>query len=217
MLVRDLVPYAALLCCYEPRPHDPRRCGLNSCPSYTPMPYTILPHFANFPPVKSTVLPCNCIGLRSSLEFGCGPPSCGLGATVGWEGRQKFFPGLRRTLHFAAIGAKGPHWNLTMWCRTLVRGGGDLFSTASGPVSTVLRRSGGSILVLVRDLALYAALLCCYEPCPHDSRRCGLTSCPSHTPMPCAILPQFANFPPVKSTVLPCNCLLYTSPSPRDA
>ena len=82
---------------------------------------------------------------------------------------------------------KAPHWNLTVWCRTCARGGGDLFSTASGPVSTVLRCSGGSILVLVRDLALYAALLCCCGPRPHDPRRCGLNSCPSHTPMTCQI------------------------------
>ena len=101
---------------------------------------------------------------------------------------------------------KAPRWNLIVWCRTCARGGGDLFSTASGPVSTVLRRSGGSILVLVRDLALYAALLCCCGPRPHDPRRCGLNSCPSHTPMPCAILPQFANFLGI-SSVLPLFCI----------
>ena len=99
--------YTVLLCCYGPCPHDPRRCGLNSCPSHTPMPCAILPQFANFPLVKSTVLPCNCIGLRSSLEFGCHPPSCGLGATVGWVGVPTFFPDLRRTLPQAAGGAKG--------------------------------------------------------------------------------------------------------------
>ena len=64
---------------------------MNSRPSHTPMPCAILPQFTNFPLVKSTVLPCNCTGLRSNLEFGCRPPSCGLGATVGWEGCQNFF------------------------------------------------------------------------------------------------------------------------------
>ena len=122
-------------------------------------------------------------------------------------GVPKFFQTCEGRCILQPAALKAPRWNLIVWCRTCARGGGDLFSTASGPVSTVLRRSGGSILVLVRDLALYAALLCCCGPRPHDPRRCGLNSCPSHTPMPCAILPQFANFPLVKSTVLPCNCI----------
>ena len=109
VLVRGLAPFAALLCCYEPCPHDPRRCGLNSCPSYMPMPCAVLPQLANFPLVKSTVLPCRCTGLRSSLEFVCRPPFLWTWCH-GWVGGvPKFFPDLRRTLHFAAGGAQGPH------------------------------------------------------------------------------------------------------------
>ena len=104
----------------------------------------------------------------------------------------RFFPNLFQTCEGRCIkqpaALKAPHWNLTVWCRMHVRGGGDLFFTASGPVSTVLRCSGGSILVLVRDLAPYAALLCCYEPCRHDPRRCGLNSCPSYTPIAVSVV-----------------------------
>ena len=57
----------------------------------------------------------------------------------------------------------------------------NLFSTASGPVSTVLRSRSGAAFCCWLGPWFHTTLLCCNGPCPHDPPRCRLHSIPSHT------------------------------------
>ena len=100
---------------------------------------------------------------RSTLEIACHLPSCGLGATVGWVGAPKFFPDLdffegRCFMQPAVL--KALHWNLSVWCRTRARGGGELVLRRFRPsVDSPSKSQWGSILLLVRDLAPYSTPL----------------------------------------------------------
>ena len=98
----------------------------------------------------------------------------------------------RRTLHQAAYGAQGatlePPQCGAARARRVVE---NLFSTASGPVSTVLRSRSGAAFCCWLGPWFHTALLCCNGPCPHEPPRCGLNSSPSHTDAMCN-LPQFA-------------------------
>ena len=80
-----------------------------------------------------------------------------------------------------------------------------MFSTASGPVSTVLRSRSGAAFCCWLGTWFHTTLLCCNGPCPHDPPRCRLNSSPSHTDA-MRNLPQFANSLGI-STVLPCYCI----------
>ena len=87
----------------------------------------------------------------------------------------------RRMLHTQPAVLKALHWNLLSvvpHARGVVE---NLFSTASGPVSTVLRSRSGAAFCCWLGTGLYTTLLCCNKPCPHDAPRCRLNSSPSHT------------------------------------
>ena len=101
---------------------------------------------------------------RSTLELACHLPSCGLGATVGWVGVPNFFPDFGFLLEGRCItqptALKALHWNLSVWCRTCARGGGELVLYCFRPsVDSPSKSQWGSILLLVRDLAPYSTPL----------------------------------------------------------
>ena len=76
----------------------------------------------------------------------------------------------RRTLHTQPAVLKALHWNLLSvvpHARGVVE---NLFSTASGPVSTVLRSRSGAAFCCWLGTWFHTALLCCNGPCPHDPR-----------------------------------------------
>ena len=76
----------------------------------------------------------------------------------------------RRALHLAASGAQGTTLeplSVVPHARGVVE---NLFSTASGPVSTALRSRSGAAFCCWLGPWLHAALLCCIGPCPHDPR-----------------------------------------------
>ena len=55
---------------------------------------------------------------------------------------------------------KALHWNLSVWCRTCARGGGELVLYRFRPsVDSPSKSQWGSILLLVRDLAPYSTPL----------------------------------------------------------
>ena len=111
----------------------------------------------------------------------------------------------RRTLHTQPAVLKALHWNLLSvvpHARGVVE---NLFSTASGPVSTVLRSRSGAAFCCWLGTWFHTTLLCCNGPCPHDPPRCRLNSSPSHTDA-MRNLPQFAKSLGI-STVLPCYCI----------
>ena len=55
---------------------------------------------------------------------------------------------------------KALHWNLSVWCRTRARGGGELVLCRFRPsVDSPSKSQWGSILLLVRDLAPYSTPL----------------------------------------------------------
>ena len=115
---------------------------------------------------------------RSTLEIVCHPPSCGLVPQLGGLGRQNFSRSrvARRTLHTQPAVLKVLHWNLLSvvpHARGVVE---NLFSTASGPVSTVLRSRSGAAFCCWLGTCFHTTLLCCNGPCPHDPPRCGLNS-----------------------------------------
>ena len=144
---------------------------------------------------------------RSTLGIVCHPPSCGLVPRLGGSGRQNFSRSrlARRTLHTQPAVLKALHWNLLSvvpHARGVVE---NLFSTASGPVSTVLRSRSGAAFCCWLGTWFHTTLLCCNGPCPHDPPRCRLNSSPSHTDA-MRNLPQFANSLGI-STVLPCYCI----------
>ena len=119
---------------------------------------------------------------RSTLEIVCHPPSCGLVPRLGGLGRQNFSRSrlARRTLHTQPAALKALHWNLLSvvpHARGVVE---NLFSTASGPVSTVLRSRSGAAFCCWLGTWFHTTLLCCNGPCPHDPPRCRLNSSPSH-------------------------------------
>ena len=101
-------------------------------------------------------------------------------------GRQNFSRSrlARRTLHTQPAVLKALHWNLLSvvpHARGVVE---NLFSTASGPVSTVLRSRSGAAFCCWLGTWFHTTLLCCNGPCPHDPPRCRLNSSPSCTYTP---------------------------------
>ena len=144
-------------------PMTPARCGLNSSPSHTDARCN-LPQFAKSPRGISSVLPCYCIGyyvllwnLPATLLLVVLVPR------LGGLGCQNFSRSrlARRTLHTQPAVLKALHWNLLSvvpHARGVVE---NLFSTASGPVSTVLRSRSGAAFCCWLGTWFHTALLCC--------------------------------------------------------
>ena len=154
--------HTTLLCCNGPCPHDPPRCRLNSSPSHTDA-MRNLPQFANSLGI-STVLPCYCIGFHVLLWKLCATPLL-VDWCHGWVGwGAKIFSRsrlARRTLHTQPAVLKALHWNLLSvvpHARGVVE---NLFSTASGPVSTVIRSRSEAAFCCWLGPWFHTALLCC--------------------------------------------------------
>ena len=146
-------------------PMTPARCGLNSSPSQTDARCN-LPQFANSPRGISSVLPCYCIGFHV-LPWKV-PTTLLLVVLVprlGGLGRQNFF----QTSAFSSKDAasrsprRSRHYTGTSQCGAARAHGvvENLFSTASGLVSTVLRSRSGAAFCCWLGTWLHTALLCC--------------------------------------------------------
>ena len=113
----------------------------------------------------------------------------------GWVGGASIFFQISASSKGAASAARGAQGTTLEPLSVVPHAHGvveNLFSTASGPVSTVLRSRSGAAFCCWLGTWFHTALLCCNGPCPHDPPRCRLNSSPSHTDA-MRNLPQFAN------------------------
>ena len=128
-----------------------------------------LQEFGNFIG-KCTVFPCYCSGIHVLLwEIGSRSPSVVLVPRLGGWGIN-LFPGFgyfgeRCFVKRVPLKVTGTTSVLTQARRVL-----EIFSTASGHVSTALRSRSGAAFRCWLGPWLHAALLCCIGPCPHDPR-----------------------------------------------
>ena len=109
-----------------------------------------------------------CLATALAFTFYSGncvpPPFLWTGATVGWVGAPKLFQisaSSRDAAHAASGAHKALHWNLLSvvpHARGVVE---NLFSTASGPVSTVLRSRSGAAFCCWLGTWFHTTLLCC--------------------------------------------------------
>ena len=149
-------------------PMTPEMWRRNSSPSNTDAMCNLLQFAKSLG--KRTVSPCYCNGIQVLLwEIGSRSPSVVLVPRLGGMGHQ-LFPdfgdfGERCFVQPAPLKVTGTS-SVLPHARRVV----EIFSTASGPVSTALRSRSGAAFRCWLGPWLHAALLCCNGPRPHDPR-----------------------------------------------